>query len=115
MSVRAFTDNADGLLTRIKKLIDKGHITTWSYDSDGDFTHTPSQWKDKAWLRPQVQSDKLRLVILKSKTVPLTREVFAVYHGRFIEMLISHVADRYTSASASPNPVSGDEPALVEP
>jgi hypothetical protein len=112
MSVRALTNDAGGLLTRIKKLIDQGHITTWSYDSASDFTHTPTQWKNKAWLRPQVQSDKLRLVILKNKTEPLTREIFAVYHGRFIEMLISHVADWYTTASASPNPVSGEEPPL---
>jgi len=112
MSVRAFTDDAGGLLTRIKTLIDQGHIMTWSYDSDGDFTHTPPQWKNKAWLRPEVQSDKLRLVIINNQKVPFTRELFAVYHGRFIEMLISHVANRYTSASASPSPVSGDEPAL---
>jgi hypothetical protein len=112
MSVRAFTDDASGLLTRIKKLIDGGHIDTWAYDKDGDFTHTPSQWKNKAWLRPQVKSDMLRMVILNNTKVTFTREIFAVYHGRFIEMLISHVSDRYTSASASPNPVSGDEPAL---
>jgi len=35
----AFTDDADGLLTKIKKLIDRGHITTWSYNIGGDFTH----------------------------------------------------------------------------
>jgi hypothetical protein len=114
MSVRAFTDNADALLNRIKKLIDEGHIDTWAYDKEGDFTHTAAsgQWKNKAWLRPQVKSDMLRLVILNNTKVTFTREIFAVYHGRFIEMLISHVSDRYTSASASPNPVSGDEPAL---
>ena len=112
MSVRAFTDDADGLLARIRKLIDQGHIETWAYDKDGDFTHTPAQWKNKAWLRPQVKSDMLRMVILNNTKVTFTREIFAVYHGRFIEMLISHVSDLYTSASASPNPVSGDEPAL---
>ena len=113
MSVRAFTDDAAGLLTRIKKLIDQGHITTWAYDGQGDFTHTPTQWKNKAWLRPEEKSDKLRLVIVANTKVPLTREIFAVYHGRFIEMLISHVDDRFTSACASPNPVD-DEPELED-
>jgi hypothetical protein len=114
MSVRAFTDDANGLLTRIKKLIDQGHIQTWAYDAEGDFTHTAAsgQWENKAWFRPQVKSDMLRMVILNSKRVTFTREIFAVYHGRFIEMLTSHVSDRYTSASASPNLVMGDEPAL---
>jgi len=112
MSIRAFTDDAAGLLAKIKELIDQGHITTWLYDSDGDFTHTPSQWKNQAWLRPQVQSDKLRLVILKNMKVTFTREIFAVYHGRFVEMLIAHVPEDFTTASATPNPVAGDEPAL---
>jgi hypothetical protein len=116
MSVRAFTDNATALLARIKKLIDEGHIETWAYDSDGDFTHTPAsgQWKNKAWFRPQVKSDMLRMVILNNKKVTFTREIFAVYHGRFIEMLTSHAPELYTSASASPNPVSGDEPVLED-
>jgi hypothetical protein len=108
MSVRAFTEYADALLTKIKRLIDQGHITTWSYDEEGDFTHTATQWKNRAWLRPQVQPDRLRLVIRKSKTVPLTREVFAIYHGRFIEMLIEHVPKDFVRASATPNPVKGD-------
>src|ERR1700722_13955868 len=112
MSVRAFTNDAAGLLARIKKLIDQGHIETWAYDKDGDFTHIPPQWKNKAWLRPQVKSDVLRFVILNTEGILLTREIFAVYHGRFIEMLIAHVADRFSNACASPNPVSGDEPAL---
>jgi hypothetical protein len=114
MSIRAFTDDAAGLLVKIKKLIDQGHVATWEYDDDGDYTHTASggQWKGKAWLRPQVQSDKLRFVIVKTEGVPLVREIYAVYQGRFIEMLIAHVASKFTSVTATPNPVSGDEPAL---
>jgi hypothetical protein len=94
-------------------LIDQGHIATWRYDGDGDFTHTASsgQWNGKAWLRPQVKSDMLRLVIVKTERVPLTREIYAVFHGRFIEMLIAHVPNKFTQASASPNPAEG-EPAL---
>lgn len=110
MSVRAFTDDSASLLTRIKKLIDQGHITSWSYDSDGHFTHTPSQWKNKTWLEPLEQSDKLRLRIIAPKS-GMTREVFAVYHGRFIEMLIAHVSNKYTSANATASPAD-DEPAL---
>jgi hypothetical protein len=111
MSVRAFTKDAGALLTRIKKLIDQKHIATWRYDSAGDFTHTAAQWNGKAWFRPQVEADKLRFVILKTEGLPLTREIFAIYHGRFIEMLIVHVANDFTHAIASANPVN-DEPAL---
>lgn len=107
MSIRAFTKDSTGLLARIKTLIDQGHITTWEYDSDGDFTHTPSQWKNKAWLQPEVQDDKLRLTIMGT-TSGLSREVYAVYHGRFVEMLVAHVSDRFTTVSASPNAAAGD-------
>jgi len=62
----------------------------------------------QAGLRRQVQADRLRLVIRNSKTAPLTRKVFAVYHGRFIEMLIAHVPDYFTRASGTPNPAKGD-------
>lgn len=107
MSVRAFTNDSASLLARVKKLIDEGHITTWAYDSDGHFTHTASQWRRKAWFEPQERSDKLRLRIIAPKS-GMTREVFAVYHGRFIEMLIAHVSKKLTSARATPS----DEPTL---
>jgi hypothetical protein len=45
MSVCAFTDDADDLLTKIKKLIDQGHITTWSYNSGGDLPTRPPNGK----------------------------------------------------------------------
>jgi len=107
MSVRAFTDKSAALLAKIRKLIDQGHITTWEYDKDGDFTHTPTQWKNKAWLKPEEQADKLRLTIIAPQS-GMTREVFAVYHGRFIEMLIAHVPNDFTNVSASPFAATGD-------
>ena len=113
MAARALTDDAQGLLDEIKEQIDQGHIDTWAYDKEGDFTHTPPQWKDKAWLRPKVENDRLRLRIIKPKNEGLTREVFAVYHGRFIEMLIKHVPGDFTDARATPNPEK-DEPALED-
>ncbi|SEB44219.1 hypothetical protein [Terriglobus roseus] len=107
MSIRAFSDDPASLLARIKALIKSGHIETWEYDSDGDFTHSPTQWKNKAWLRPEVQDDKLRLTIMGTQA-GLSREVYAVYHGRFIEMLIAHVPGKFTTVSASPNAAAGD-------
>ena len=113
MAVRAFTDDSASLLARINELIDQGHIDTWTYDKEGDFTHTASsgQWENKAWLRPEVKSDRLRLKIVKPKNKGLSREVFAVYHGRFIEMLIAHASDYFTRASATAGPAE-DEPGL---
>jgi hypothetical protein len=105
MALRALTNDSAALLARIRKLIDIGLITTWTYDEVGDFTHTPFPWKNKAWLRPEEQSDGLQLTLVKTQNAPLTREIFAVYHGRFMEMLIAHVPTKYASATATPNPV----------
>ena len=113
MAVRALTNNAQVLLDEIKRQIDVGKIKTWSYDKDGDFTHTPEQWKDEAWLKPQIKDDRLRLKIVKCQGKDLSREVFAVYHGRFIEMLVKHVPDLFTDARSTPKP-DDDEPKVVD-
>jgi hypothetical protein len=51
VALNFLTDNPSGLLAAFKKAIDKGHVATWAYDHDGDFTHTATQWKNSAWLR----------------------------------------------------------------
>jgi hypothetical protein len=38
------TNVPQALLNDFKK-IDEGHVVTWSCDRDGDFTHTPDQWR----------------------------------------------------------------------
>jgi hypothetical protein len=43
MAIYFGTDDPDKLLFTFKKAIDEGHIATWSYDKDGDFTHTAAQ------------------------------------------------------------------------
>lgn len=90
-----------GLLASIRQAIDKGHVKTWTYDSDGDFTHTPTQWSHKAWLRPTISSNGLTLEILNNKNVPFTTEIYGVYHGRFIEMILAHFRSEIIDASAN--------------
>ena len=101
MAVIVKTDGPSGLLKAIKDGIDKGSIETWSYDQQGDFTHTPDQWKNKAWLRPQIYQGELRLGILKPQGVNMSTVVYGVYHGRFIEMLLSHFDKSFLSASGT--------------
>lgn len=114
MAVNAFTTEAAALLAEIKKLIDENHIRTWSYDKDGDFTHTPDQFKNQAWFRPEIKEDRLRFRIIKPENKVLTREIYGIYHGRFIEMLVVHVPDSITAARALPHPAK-DEPDVEEP
>jgi hypothetical protein len=108
MAIRVTTPLPGGLLAAIKKAIDEKHVETWTYDSDGDFTHTPFQWNKKAWLRPSVQSGALVFNILGQKSVALSKEIYGVYHGRFSEMLLAHFDDKFSDASASARATTAD-------
>ena len=111
MAVRLFTANAGALLRAIKEAIDKGHIDTWSYDSDGDFTHTTHdrQWEERAWLRPQIRDDRLFLNIIFASGEKQKRQVYGIYHGRFIEMAVTHAPQRFTTAVATANMTKEDK------
>ena len=90
MAIVVYTSAPKSLLEEIKKGIDKGTVDTWIYDKDGDFTHKPEPWENKAWLRPDTSSGVLQLGLLGPKDVEITKGVYGVYHGRFIEMLLTH-------------------------
>lgn len=108
MSVSFLTDNPSKLLKDLKKKIDDGDIVTWSYDADGDFTHVPDQWKNKAWLKPHEDSDRLRFTIISNSKVDLTWTIYSVYHGRFIETALRHYRSLFTVARAPAEPTKGD-------
>ncbi|KLU22231.1 hypothetical protein EOS_31530 [Caballeronia mineralivorans PML1(12)] len=101
MAITVNASKPSQLLAAIKKAIDDKEIETWSYDGDGDFTHTPDQWKNKAWLRPVVVSSSLRFGLLGQKDIDMTKVVYGVYHGRFNEMLLTHFDEDFSSTVAS--------------
>jgi|ERR1051326_397473 hypothetical protein len=101
MAIIVKTNNPSGLLSSIHKAIDDNKVETWSYDREGDFTHTPSQWKGQAWLRPRTYAGELRFGIIKRQDVELSKLIYGVYHGRFIEMLLVHFDNSFTFASAT--------------
>jgi|SRR3989344_8523994 len=110
MSIKFKTNDPNKLLNSFKKAIDDGNIDTWSYDKDGDFTHTTSsgQWENKAWLRPKTRVGELLFIILSPKNTTLTSEVYAVYHGRFVESMLSHCDSLFSNAETSALPADGD-------
>jgi hypothetical protein len=108
MAVIVKTENPRSLLSAIKKAIDDNAIETWSYDADGDFTHTADQWERRAWLRPSVREDRLVFNIIPPRTRSISRAVYGIYHGRFIEMLLNHFDNRFTDAVATALPTAAD-------
>ena len=109
MAIHFKTVTPKKLLATYKKAIDDGHIKTWSYDRDGDFTHTADQWIRKAWLRPKIiEGTELRFYILTPKETQMPSQIYAVYHGRFIESMLNHCDSLFTSAEASALAEVGD-------
>jgi hypothetical protein len=108
MAVIVLTSTPATLLDEMKAEMNKHTIETWSVDPDGDFTHTPPQWLKQAWFRPLIHEDRLVFRILTPQGKKLSRTVYAVYHGRFIEMLLTHFDLKFSGATATALPEQGD-------
>lgn len=102
------TNSPSELISEIKKAIDAKSIQTWSYDSEGDFTHSPEQWQRKAWMSPHVINGDLHFGFIGNNQVNTTKLLYAVYHGRFAEMLLNHFDDKFTNIQATAMPTSID-------
>lgn len=59
MAIYVKTSSPAVLLKKIKEQINNGMIDTWNVDKDGDFTHDVEQWRFHAWLRPEIEMDRL--------------------------------------------------------
>ena len=97
MSITVITSKPKTLLKALYAAVDDGQVATWDYDTDGDFTHSRPQWANRAWFEPHVIVGCLKLGLIGgtqgSKRIQMTRGLYGVYHGRFIEMLLTHFHD----------------------
>lgn len=107
MAIIVYTPKPQQFLNAIKKAISDKAIVTWACDADGDFTHTAEQWDKKAWLRPVIGSGTLSLGLLGQKGVKMTKSIYGIYHGRFIEMLLTHFDGSFSNATATAQMESG--------
>ncbi len=103
--IEIHTNSPRGLVRSINAAIDEGRIATWSYDEDGDYIHNRTQWIGKAWMSPMfddADDTLLRFCIVEPKIQKLSRSSYAVYHGRFVEMLLTYFDREIISISVSP-------------
>ncbi|MDO8594094.1 MAG: hypothetical protein Q7R93_01080 [bacterium] len=108
MAIYFLTNTPNKLLSSFKKAIDDSKIITWSYDQDGDFTHATDQWKNRAWFRPEVKSDRLAFFIIKPQSVNISATIYAIYHGRFLEAMLAHFDTLFTASRATSMPEDKD-------
>lgn len=90
MSIYVKSSNPQKLINDIKDTIEQLGIETWSVDKDGDYTHTAEQWKNHAWIHPIVETERVVFAIWGRVNENLTVVDYAIYHGRFVEMLLAH-------------------------
>lgn len=108
MALIVKTANPKDLLSDIKKAIDSKSIQTWTYDSEGDLTHSPEQWQYKAWMTPKIFPGELHFGFVGNTEVVTTKLIYAVYHGRLAEMLLNHFDNKFTNVQATSMPTSID-------
>ncbi len=86
------TSKPDQLLKDIYEAIRHGNITTWEATSHGSLTYTAlsGRWKNKAWFKPSVDTNSLNFNIIRPQGSKVSKHVYAVYHGRFSEMLLAY-------------------------
>jgi len=98
------------LLSAVKSGIKNGEIDTWQVTERGYFTHTPAsgQWRNRAWFKPVVEDSFVRFNIIRPQGGSVGKETYAVYHGRFSEMLLAHFDTQITSIKISSLAASGD-------
>jgi len=113
MALRIKATNPQDLLNKIKAGIDEKRIETWRYitNSNGEyFTHvTPNkQWEGKAWLKPSVHGEQLVFNIVRPQDKKVSSKAYAVYHGRFAEMLLAHFDKEFSIVWATALAESSD-------
>lgn len=101
------TSDPAGLLLKVRKSIRDRRVRTWSYDEDEGFRHTASggQWEQHAHLEPILMMGALRfryrITTPRLPAAPKPAALRGVYHGRFVEMLVTHFRDDFTQITVS--------------
>jgi hypothetical protein len=108
MAVLFKTNAPQALLSDFKKKIDVGLVVTWSYDNDGNFTHTPDQWRHSAWMVPSIDVSSLCFNILGHKSKITTKAIYGVFHGRLVESVATHCDHLFSEANVTARATNSD-------
>jgi hypothetical protein len=108
MAITAATSDPSRLLTLIREAIAARRIQTWHLVQDVYITHSPPQFANQAFFKPVVQYGALVFQIVTPEGGKVSVEIYAVYHGRLIEMLLAHLDKDFTQVYASAMPITGD-------
>ena len=102
MAIFVTTTDPQGLIDGIKGAVDSKKVAGWRYDAEGDVTASAAPLENQAWFRPTtVPGAGVVFTIIAVKEKAITTEAYAAYHGRFLEMMLTHFAPQFTTASVT--------------
>lgn len=90
MAIIIQTMESTQLISSLNKAIKTHSILTWTVDEMGDYTISRDQWRYLAWMRAYIENNRIVFGIIQSRRFPMTKELYGVYHGRFVATLLSH-------------------------
>lgn len=101
MAISVSTHDPKELLEKLKKAVSDGDVTTWKVDSDGHFEYVADQYAGKAWFAPTVLDGMLVFGLVGEAGVTMKKTIYGVYHGRFVQMLLTHFDDCFSGATVT--------------
>lgn len=103
MAIIIKTDNPKKLIKALNEAIDNREILTWSVDHEGDYTIAREQWRYHAWFRLKIlNSNVLAFGIVQSRKYKMTRDLYGIFHGRFVATLLSHFDNLMNDINVTP-------------
>jgi hypothetical protein len=115
MAMMVFTSRPRALKNMIEKALAAGDLKTWSQEAEGAIVHDTSsgQWVDSAKLYLEIIPDTALLVRIEGPSSENMKvSSYAVYLGRFAEMLLTHFDKSFSmiQIGALLEPGLGDAP-----
>lgn len=100
--IKIKTEKPDDFLKEIINAIETNEIETWTY-KNGYFSHSPEQWLHKAWFKPEIdlENNKLKFGIYPPNNGKISKSIYGIYHGRFIEMILNHFDEKISKITAT--------------
>lgn len=92
------------LVERINTFIKNKRITTWDIDNENDYILNLDEYRYKAWMSINDRNEEytLHFCIIESRKYAMTKEIYAVYHTRFAEMLLEYFDTEIEKLQISP-------------
>jgi hypothetical protein len=96
MAVTIATPDAQLLRKKILAKLEQQAVVGWGNHGQS-FTLTSPEWSGKAWVRAFPEPGQLVLGLVPAEGVEMSKELYAVYQARLIEMLLTHFQGEMSS------------------